>query len=200
MNWDSFFFELEGQLDDERALEQSALDGESERLRIAHLRLATRLRTACVDSPVVRLTMAGEYRTSGTLVAVGTDWCALEKEQAVREFISIDALRDVTMNAENLSRSIMTVPSSSLAERVTWGFVMRELARRRAYVSLRLADNATAAGTIDRASADHLDFAHHEKGTPRRASNVRSVSIVPYQAMLTVSVEGESLPPFVGGR
>nr|BFF10721.1 hypothetical protein GCM10025699_20240 [Microbacterium flavescens] len=81
-------------------------------------------------------------------------------------------------------------PRSALAERMTFGFVLRDLVRRRAGVVVHLSSGRALTGTIDRAGADHFDLALHEPGTPRRADAIAGHRIVPFAAVAWVRVEG----------
>jgi hypothetical protein len=55
---------------------------------------------------------------------------------------------------------------------------LRDLCRRRRAVDLDLLTGAIH-GTIDRVGRDHVDLALHERGTPRRESEVTQHRIVP---------------------
>ena len=73
---------------------------------------------------------------------------------------------------------------SGLSERMTFGFVMRDVARRRVAGGGATASGRMLTGTIDRAGADHLDLALHEPGSPRRAGDVTGHRIVPFAAVV----------------
>ena len=79
---------------------------------------------------------------------------------------------------------------AGLSERMTFGFVMRDVARRRAPVSLGLLSGRVLTGTIDRAGADHLDVALHEPGAPRRAGDVLGYRLVPFSAIAWARLDG----------
>ena len=80
----------------------------------------------------------------------------------------------------------------ALGQRMGFGFVLRDLVRRRIPVTLHLAGGRTLDGTIDRAGADHLDVALHEPGAPRRAENVTGYRIVPFTGVLAVRLASAS--------
>ena len=91
----------------------------------------------------------------------------------------------------DLLRSARPAPArSALADRLTLGFVLRDLVRRRASVAVHLASGRALTGTIDRAGADHLDLALHEPGSPRRADAVTGHRIVPFAAISWIRVDG----------
>ena len=76
---------------------------------------------------------------------------------------------------------------------MTFGFVLRDLVRRRVGVVVRLSSGRALTGTIDRAGADHFDLALHEPGTPRRADAIAGHRIVLLAAVAWVGVEGSAL-------
>src|SRR5690606_14935775 len=79
---------------------------------------------------------------------------------------------------------------ASVRDRMTFGFVLRDLARRRVAVRVALRGGTVLHGTFDRAGADHADLALHEVGEPRRASAVRAFRIIPLHAVAWVHVDG----------
>ena len=91
--------------------------------------------------------------------------------------------RAIGMPHADLLRSARPAPPRSpLADRLTFGFVLRDLVRRRAGVAVHLASGRLLTGTIDRAGADHLDLALHEPGAPRRSDAVAGYRLVPFAA------------------
>ena len=78
---------------------------------------------------------------------------------------------------------------AALSDRMTLGFVLRDAARRRVPVELRLVGGRTLSGTIDRAGADHLDLALHPAGTARRASEVSGHRMIPFAALACVRLD-----------
>lgn len=74
----------------------------------------------------------------------------------------------------------------ALGQRMGLGFVLRDLVRRRVAVTVQLVGGRELSGTIDRAGADHLDLAVHDRGTPRRAENVTGYRVVPFTAIVLV--------------
>lgn len=187
MNWDYFFADLEGQLADELSAEQASLATESERLRIAQLDLATRLRSAAVDGGRIRLSVRGGQSIDGSLVAVGADWCSVSSGVEHLCFVSLAQVTAIRLAQAAMARSLLTVPATSLADRMTFGFMMRDLTRRRAFVEIGLDDGGAVAGTIDRACADHLDLAVHDRGTARRHAEVRDEVMLTYSAIVSVT-------------
>ncbi|MFS0852466.1 hypothetical protein [Microbacterium sp. 179-I 3D4 NHS] len=194
MNWDRLFEDLEGQLASEWEAERAALDAESERLRIAQLTLRERLARMCDGRTTVVLELAGGERHRLVLRTVGPDWVAAESAPVgagttrPMVLVPLEAVRGVATDHGMLLSSLDDAASapSPLHERMTLGFVLRDLARRRVPLHLRTRSAEDVHGTIDRAGADHLDLAVHDAGAARLAGAVREFRIVPFRALLTV--------------
>lgn len=189
MRWDRFFDDLEDQLASEWEAERASLDTEAERLRLSRLELRDRLAALADGATEVSFDLAGGHSLRAEVGAVGADWAALALGRR-RGLVPLSALLGIGMPHAELLRTARAVPArSTLTERMTFGFVLRDLVRRRAGVMIRLADGAVVTGTIDRAGADHLDLAVHEHGAPRRADAVTGFRIVPLAAVSLVQVE-----------
>lgn len=196
MHWDRLFEDLEGQLAAEWEAERAALDAESERLRISKLTLRARLRMLHrSDAPIsVRLT-DGESQ-SGRLRAVGADWAAVQTADAPSSLIiPIHALAGIETHHGAILDSLEDGPvgSDGLRERMTLGFLLRDLARRRLPLRIAVLGGETLHGTIDRAGDDHLDFAVHDAGDARHAAAVRSFRMLPFTAVLWVRAAASAL-------
>ncbi len=198
MRWDRFFDDLEDQLASEWEAERAALDSETERLRLSRVPLRDRLTVlaedgqAAVPSFELRDGTVLRARVSG----VGADWAALEPAEGRPGalIVPLSAVVSIGMPHPELLRSARAVPPSALRERMTLGFALRDLMRRRVGVTLHLAGGRSVAGTIDRAGADHLDLAVHEPGAPRRAEEVTGYRLVPFEAILCVRLDGGARP------
>jgi hypothetical protein len=196
VRWDRFFDDLEDQLASEWEAERVALDTEAERLRLSRVALRDRLavlavRDAAAEAPSFEL-------SDGTVLAaavttVGADWVALEPSagRAGAVVVPFSSIGCIALPHSDLLRSARPAPArSTLAERLTLGFVLRDLVRRRASVAVHLASGRVVTGTIDRAGADHLDLALHEPGSPRRADAVTGHRIVPFAAIAWLRIDG----------
>lgn len=199
MRWDRFFDDLEDQLASEWEAERAALDTEAERLRLSRVALRDRL-GQLVDRDRTTATPSFEFSDGTVLLAevtgVGADWVALESQQARGGGVLVPFASLVCIGMPHPDLLLTARPSparSSLADRLTLGFVLRDLVRRRASVAVRLASGRHLTGTIDRAGADHLDLALHEPGSPRRADAVTGHRIVPFSAVAWIRVEGPAL-------
>ncbi|WP_345801940.1 hypothetical protein AAIB33_02195 [Microbacterium sp. AZCO] len=157
--------------------------------------------TALLDRDESTAAPSFEFR-DGTVVAaevsgVGADWAALQPSPARTGAIiaPLSAIMSIGMPHPDLLRSARPVAAtSSLAERMTLGFALRDLVRRRVGVTLHLVHGRSLSGTIDRAGADHLDLAVHEPGAPRRADAVSGHRLVPFEAIAWIRLEGAALP------
>lgn len=191
MHWDRLFEDLEGQLASEWEAERAALDAESERLRISRIELAERLRALSARRHPVVLELSHGERVSCRIRDVGADWVALESgEHGALRIAPMASLAAVAADHGALLSSLEpAAPASQLRSRMTLGFVLRDLSRRRLAVTVTTMRGDRMHGTIDRAGADHLDLAVHDPGEPRRAGAVREFRMVPMTAIGVLQVE-----------
>lgn len=200
VEWDRLFEDLEDQLASGWEAERAALNAESERLRIARLDLRTRAHTLSAEGAAVALTLADASTVAGRLRAVGADWLALEPSAG--HTLILMPLASITLWAMDhptlLASSAPSDGLSAVRERMSLGFVLRDLARRRVRVTIRIRGGQELSGTVDRAGADHLDLALHDLNEPRRAQAVRGFRIVPFDALLSVHAERVALGGVLG--
>lgn len=203
MRWDRLFDDLEGQLAFEWEAERAALDAEAERLRISRLELRDRLRMLCAADARVVLTLTGAHRTPVRLVSLGADWVAASDAPAEGarvatsiRVVPLHAISGIAVDHGLLLRSldVQDEHEGALRERMSLGFILRDLARRRAPVRISTADGDDLRGTIDRAGADHLDLAEHDAGQARVARAVTGFRIVPFSAIAAVQTAGDQIP------
>lgn len=192
MRWDRFFDDLEGQLASEWEAERAALDTEAERLRLSRVGLRERLMALVGrdrDATTLSFEIADGTVLSAEVTGAGADWVALDDRGAaiVLPFASITAIG--MPHADVLRTARPAPPAPPLADRMTLGFVVRDLVRRRVAVTVFLRHGRTLAGTIDRGGADHLDMALHEPGTPRRVREVTGHRIVPFGAVAWIRLD-----------
>lgn len=203
MHWDRLFEDLEGQLASEWEAERAVLDAESERLRIARLDLRTRLRFLCDAGADATIELVEGRRLPVTLQTLGADWLAVASRSTGDARLPSSALlfplhaiagltTDHGMVLASLDEPAGT--EQTLRERMTLGFVLRDLARRRipVRISTRAADEVH--GTIDRAAADHLDLAVHDPGQARLAGAVHGFRIIPFSSLVAVRTSGDQMP------
>ena len=202
MRWNRFFEDLEHELDSELEVQQASVDGEAERLRVSRLELRTRF--LALSGSDVMLELSGGSLLIGRVVAVGADWIGLIREPGGAALVPLRSIHAVRIGREAMLASVgASVGASagkdsakpartSLSERQTFGYVLRDLARRRIAVVLQQNDERALAGTIDRVGADHLDLALHDRGAPRREAEVSGYRIVPLAAVAWVKLDESS--------
>jgi len=195
MRWDHLFDDLSAQLEHELQTEQADLEQEEERLRLGRLPLRERLLALRTTSEGVRLRLVTGETLVVRLVTVGRDWLAgavqspssgvSAADQAAIPFTAIDA---VLLTPEQAVRSVEPIAErSELGARLGLAFLLRDLCRRRATISLRTRGSVVA-GTIDRVGRDHVDIAEHDPDEPRRARAVTQVRVVPLDQVVMVTV------------
>lgn len=203
MPWDRLFEDLEGQLAAEWEAERAVLDAESERLRIARLELRSRLRTLCRAHADATIDVANARRLPVTLRVLGADWIAVSSRSTGDArpdrsslLLPLHAIGGITTDHGMILASLDEPASTDLPlrERMTLGFVLRDLARRRipVRISTHLGDDIH--GTIDRAAADHLDLAVHDPGEARLAGAVHGFRIVPFSSLVAVRTPVDHTP------
>jgi hypothetical protein len=203
VRWDRFFEDLEDQLAAEWEAERAALDSEAERVRVARLELRERLRALVSSSASCTVEAADGTAVAGTPSAVGADWIAV-RTRGRREtvvLLPLHAVSAVTAEHGEVLRSARPgEPEDRLSRRVTFGFALRDLARRRLPVCVGVLGPRTLSGTIDRVGVDHLDLALHEEGAPRRASAVTGFRVLAFAAVSWVRVDAAAARRPDGGE
>ncbi|WP_372467143.1 hypothetical protein ACCO44_14905 [Microbacterium maritypicum] len=206
MHWDRLFEDLEGQLASDWEAERAVLDAESERLRIAKLDLRGRLRTLCSAGTDATIDLVNGRRLPVTLQALGADWLAVASRDvggsrhttdtaASALILPLHAVAGITTDHGMILASLddSATEVHPLRERMTLGFVLRDLARRRVPVHISVHVGDDAHGTIDRAAADHLDLALHDPGQARLAGAVHGFRIIPFSTLVAVRTPGDQL-------
>jgi hypothetical protein len=199
VRWDRFFDDLEDQLASEWEAERAALESEAERLRLSRVPLRDRL-CALVGADAA-VSASFELSDGSVIVAevtgVGADWVGLDPApiRSGAVLAPLSAIISIGMPHADLLRSARPhTARPSLGDRMTFGFALRDLVRRRLSVTVHLVDGRVLAGTIDRAGVDHLDLALHEPGSPRRAGEVTGYRIVAFAAIAWVRLETGAAP------
>jgi hypothetical protein len=191
MRWNNLFDDLESQLEHELSAEDIDLRAEEERLRLGRMSIRDRLaalhgaQTARGDYSI-RLLFADGTPIAVHPLALGKDWVSGDvlDESAVRRqcIIPLAAIGGIMLQPDQVAQSLIAAPATGetgdLSARLGLAFVLRDLCRRRQALDLEL-NSGSVHGTIDRVGRDHLDIATHERGVPRRESEVRQHRIVP---------------------
>jgi hypothetical protein len=192
VRWDRFFDDLEDQLASEWEAERAALDTEAERLRLSRVSVRERFMVLAgtdATAPALSLELADGSVLRCRATGVGADWVALQAMEGGRDAVLVpfSSILSVGMPQVEVLRSARPAPRpTSLSDRITFGFMLRDLVRRRAGVAIGLVHGRALTGTIDRAGADHLDLALHDRGAPRRNDAVTGYRVVPLAAVAWV--------------
>lgn len=191
MRWERFFDDLEDQLASEWEAERAALDTEAERLRLSRVELKDRLGALAGSDVEASVDLADGTSVRGVVTAQGADWVALGIGNGrTTALVPLSALTAIGLpHVELLRTARPRQERSAIADRMTFGFVLRDLVRRRAGVVVQLASGRSLTGTIDRAGADHFDLALHEPGSPRRADAVTGFRLIPFAAVACVRAD-----------
>lgn len=198
MRWDNLFDDLEGQLEQELSAEELDVRAEEERLRLARLTIRDRILAVDEAQPRGSTYSFRVFLTDGSVVAVrpvtvGRDWFSADvvddSSRAAQCIIPVAAIASIALSRDQLSASLSTEAGDArrtpLPARLSLGFVLRDLCRRRSTVELRT-QTGSLRGTIDRVGRDHLDLAVHEAGEPRRDASVSQSRIVPLAQVVLV--------------
>lgn len=191
MRWDNLFDDLESQLEHELTAEDIDLRAEEERLRLGRMSIRDRLAALHGAQPSpggysIRLFFTDGQPMSVQPAALGKDWVSgdvIDESSRRRQcIIPLSSIGGIVLQPEQVSQSLVAPESAAeprdLSARLGLAFVLRDLCRRRQGLDLELV-SGTVHGTIDRVGRDHLDVAVHERGMPRRESEVTQHRIVP---------------------
>lgn len=198
MRWDRFFEDLEDQLDSEWEAERAALDSEAERLRLSRISLRERLVALAGEGEgAVSLDLCDETVLVGRVSAVGADWAAVVPEpSADGVLVPLSAVVAVGLTQADVVGSARAASAGpALRRRMSFGFVLRDLARKRIPVRVQIATGRSLTGTIDRAGSDHLDLALHDAGAPRRRGEIAGYRLVSFAAVASVRLEARAALP-----
>lgn len=191
MRWDNLFDDLESQLEHELTAEDVDLRAEEERLRLG--RMSVRDRLAALHgaqnanaSYGIRLIFEDGQGITVRPLALGKDWVSGDvRDESTHRWqciIPLISVAGIVLQPDQVVDSLVPPATSAdpgdLSARLGLAFVLRDLCRRRQGLDLELR-GTTVHGTIDRVGRDHLDIAVHERGMPRRESEVRQHRIVP---------------------
>ncbi len=174
-------------------------------LSAGHGDAATAAAAAAAAAPLrLTLTSGGEIRVA--LIRHGLDWCAVDVHWppalAGHALIPIVAIATIMPSREQLRVSLgertdfgnvsepaspqATVPPR-LADTISLGFVLRDLARRRRMVEIHFLGGVSV-GTLDRVGADHCELAEHSPGDARREKNVNQRIILALAGIVLVRI------------
>ncbi|GAA2456446.1 hypothetical protein [Agromyces soli] len=192
MRFERLIDDLSAQMEHEQREEERSLALEEERHRLGRLSVRERARALHELGRPLRCELVDGRAMTLALESFGRDWLAARAQPPVGGLliVRIPAIEAIVGDREELQASLAPVPESptALAARIGFGFVLRDLARRRAAVLVRGVSGASWQGTIDRVGGDHLELALHPAGTPRREAEVRGYRLVPFERISTIAM------------
>ena len=192
MRWDHLFDDLAGQLEHELHAEELDLQQEEERLRLGRLelrsRLAVVLREREPEQRILTLRTQDGALARVRVRSLGRDWLAgdLVDRGAAQVVVPLRAVESLVLDVDQARRTLEPAPArDDLSARLGLSFLLRDLCRRRTPLTVQTTVGDLH-GTVDRVGRDHLDLAVHDRDTPRRASAVQQVRLVPLDQVLLV--------------
>lgn len=196
MTWEALFDDLTSGLESEWEYERAAREAEQLRLHIARLTAHERFAALAADRRPATLMLRDGRALAGDLVGVGADWVALHHAgPAALHLVPEAAIVSVVTDTATLRACLPPTAASgasdaaSLTTRMTFGYIARDLARRRVPVFVHADGGWQHHGTIDRAGADHLDIAVHDRDVPRRSSAVRTAHLLAFAHVTSITIE-----------
>jgi hypothetical protein len=187
MRWDELFADLEAQLEAGIGAEERESDAEEERLRLGRRSLRDRIAAMGEGRTSVRIRLLDGDVIELAPRTVGRDWIAGDLPGGAQAILPLPAVAALLPTPGQVAAD-GGPPPGVLTDRLGLPFVLRDLARRRRPVQLRLRHGSTA-GTIDRVGRDHLDLAVHPVDDPRRASAVARIEVLALAELLLVRVD-----------
>ncbi|SNC71504.1 hypothetical protein SAMN05445756_1514 [Kytococcus aerolatus] len=175
--WDALFADVAGRLAAERRAELE--DEVAERVRIERARISLMDRLDAHRGRTLALETVGGGVVQGEVREVGEDWLRLSTRGGDRLVgrWAVAGVAGLTARARPAGESV--------ARRVTWVSVLRELSRDRSSVRVAGSQGGLVEGRVDRVLADHLDLA-----VGPTAREARSVRVIPFEAVAWVGGPG----------
>jgi hypothetical protein len=187
MRWDELFADLEAQLEAGIGAEERESDAEEERLRLGRRSLRDRIAAMGEGRTPVRIRLLDGGVIDLAPRTVGRDWLAGDVPGGAQAVLPLHAVAALLPTASQVAADAGP-QAEALTDRLGLPFVLRDLARRRRPVQLRLRHGSTA-GTIDRVGRDHLDLAVHALDDRRRSSAVARIEVLALAELLLVRVD-----------
>lgn len=188
MRWDDLFADLESQLEAELGALTAEEHAEEERFRIGRLTLRDRV---VRGERRLDLHLIGGDRLSMLRLHIGKDWVSgadARSPSAAQLVVPLRSIAAVSWPVDAVESSLHTpaTDEDGLAARLTIGFVLRDLCRRR--VGVEVHGEGIRFGTIDRVARDHFDLARHAPDLPRAARHVQAIESVSIGAVSWIRV------------
>lgn len=187
VRWEQLFADLDAQFGELADAELMAELPDRQRSAAGTLTMVQRCIGAIGSDLRVRVRSGAGH--SGVLQSVGPDWILLGDTNSGEVLLSLSAITTI----EGLT-STTGAPLSTVGRRLDLRFAMRGIARDRSPVVIEVAGASVGqtgvgteiSGTIDRVGADFVELAQHAMWEPRRAGAVRSMMLLPVNAVNSV--------------
>lgn len=184
MRWERLFTDLDTQF--EQLADAQLMAELPDRQRSAGAALTVVQRCAGAIGAELRVRLRSGRLHSGELRGVGSNWVLLCPAGGGEVLIALAAVTAI----EGL-RAATGAPLGAVASRFDLRLALRGIARDRSPVVLGVSGAAEGqsgagtdlSGTIDRVGADFVELAQHAMWEPRRVDTVRSVLLVPLDAL-----------------
>ena len=152
-----------------------------------------------IDGDPVGLCLNSGLTLSATLIRIGLDWCAVDvlspTAYSGHALVPIAAVSELELTRRQSDVSLGTPVGAEsvarhaprIAETMGWGFILRDLARRRRTLEIHCRQGIFS-GTLDRVGVDHCDVAEHAADASRRVGNVRRYRVLALASISLVRI------------
>ncbi|MGB3414098.1 MAG: hypothetical protein WBA28_05220 [Microbacteriaceae bacterium] len=188
MHWNSFFDDLEGQLEQELFEVERRRSQVEERFRMSTITLRDRIAAVGavelprIDRPEFVIQQPGFGNIRLRLMTLGRDWFSADRlgtEIPTQLIMSLSSIGYV-VGAAPFPIPVLDLNDPQLVSRISYGFFLRDLSRRRVPVKAFSAYSGSSTpfvGTIDSVSRDHLELVLHDFLGRRAAQDYRRILI-----------------------
>lgn len=179
MRWDMLFEDLAAQWSAEESAEARAELVDRTRRERSTITVVDRLAASVGGSVTLALLGRGGV-VSGRLIDLGKDWVVIAHAggSEVVHLAVIQMLEGVSDRADDRP--------GVLARRFGLGFIVRRLAQDRIPVTVSDVHGTEHSGTIDVVGKDFIEMAVHHIDVTRRATNVRTMRMIPFWSLASV--------------
>lgn len=170
MHWNSFFDDLEGHIEQDLFEDEQRRSQVEERFRLSTITLRDRIAAvggaelSRAERPVFQVIQPGLGVVRMRLMSLGRDWFSADwigQDRNSQIVMSIAQLGTLVSH-EPFPLPVINLNDPHLVSRISFGFFLRDLARRRVMVRVHGVADSALAGTIDQVSRDHIELVQHD--------------------------------------
>ena len=170
MHWNSFFDDLEGHIEQDLFEDEQRRSQVEERFRLSTITLRDRIAAVGgvelgrAERPIFQVIQPGLGTIRMRLITLGRDWFSADwvgKERKTQIVMSIAQLGTI-ISTSPFPIPVIDLNDPHLVSRISFGFFLRDLARRRVPVRIYWAIDEPVVGTIDQVSRDHIELVRHD--------------------------------------